>query len=88
VANGGGFPVYGRPAEVQAYLFELRDAPPEVLGQKDADRLVLGGATAYIALVQRDDRVLEVIRSLNPHAPIEELKGPGVSAESPVFRIN
>jgi 4-amino-4-deoxy-L-arabinose transferase-like glycosyltransferase len=88
VANGSGFPVYGRPAEVQAYLFELRDAPPEVLGSKDAPRLVLDGTTAIVALVQRDDRVLDVIRSLNPRAPIEELKGPGISPESPVFRIN
>jgi hypothetical protein len=88
VANGTGFPVYGRPAEVQAYLFELRDAPPEVLGPKDAAQLVLHGATAVVALVQRDDRVLDVIRSLNPGAPIEELEGPGLAHESPVFRIN
>jgi hypothetical protein len=88
VANGTGFPVHGRPAEVQAYLFELRDDPPEVLGPKDAPQLVLHGATAFVALVQRDDRVLEVIRSLNPGAPIEELEGAGLAPESPVFRIN
>jgi 4-amino-4-deoxy-L-arabinose transferase-like glycosyltransferase len=88
VANGTGFPVHGRPAEVEAYLFELRDVPPEVLGAKDAGQLVLHGATAFVALVQRDARVLEVIRSLNPGAPIEELDGPGLAPESPVFRIN
>ena len=88
VANGTGFLVYGRPAEVQAYLFELRDAPPEVLGPKDAGQLVLHGATAFVALVQRDDRVLEVIRTLNPGAPVEELAGAGLAPESPVYRIN
>jgi hypothetical protein len=59
-----------------------------VLGPKDAGQLVLHGGTAYVALVQRDDRVLDVIRALNPGAAIEELAGPGLVPESPVYRIN
>jgi hypothetical protein len=88
VANGSGFEVYGHPAEVQAYLFELRGVPTEVLGQKDAGRLAMGGRSAIVALVRRDDHVVEVIRSLNPGAAVRQVEAPGLSADSPVYRIN
>jgi 4-amino-4-deoxy-L-arabinose transferase-like glycosyltransferase len=88
VANGSGFEVYGRPAEVQAYLFELRGVPAEVLGSKDGQRLAMGGRTALVALVRRDDHVLEVIRTLNPGAAVRPIEDQGLSADSPVYRIN
>jgi len=88
VANGTGFPVHGHPAEVQSYMFELRAAPPVILGPKDAAALVLGGRPALVALVRRDDTILEVIRNLNPGATIEAVTAPGLSPDSPVYRIN
>jgi len=88
VANGTGFPVHGQPAEVQAYLFEMRAAPPVILGPKDAAALVLEGRPALVALVRRDDAILDVIRRLNPGATIEVVTAPGLSPDSPVYRIN
>lgn len=88
VANGRGFEVYGRPAEVQPYLWELRDRPPVILGPKDGGRLVLEGRPAMVALVRRDPQTLALIRSLNPGAAVEEVLLPGISPDSPVFRIH
>jgi 4-amino-4-deoxy-L-arabinose transferase-like glycosyltransferase len=88
LANGTGYPAYGHPAEVHAYLFEMRDAPPVVLGRQDAARIVLQGRPALLALVRRDERAIQVIQELNPGAPIRPVDGPGLSPESPVYRIN
>jgi 4-amino-4-deoxy-L-arabinose transferase-like glycosyltransferase len=88
LANGAGFPAYGLPAETQVYLFEMRDDPPVVLGPGDAARLALSGRPALVAFVYRDPRVLQVIQSLNPGATIRALEAPGLSSESPVYRIN
>ena len=88
VANGSGYPAYGYPVEAQAYLFEMRGRPPTLLGPKDASRLVLGGRPALVALIRKDDRVLDILRQLNPAAPIVEVKAPGLSPESPVYRVN
>lgn len=88
VANGSGYPAHGYPVEAQAYLFEMRARPPVLLGPRDAARLVLGGRPALIALIKKDDRVLDVLRQLNPSAPIVEVQAPGLSRESPVYRVN
>jgi 4-amino-4-deoxy-L-arabinose transferase-like glycosyltransferase len=88
LANGTGYPAYGYPAEVQAYLFEMRDAPPVVLGRGDASRIVLQGRPALLALVRRDERAIGIIEDLNPGAPIRRIEAPGLSPESPVYRIN
>lgn len=88
VANGDGFPAYGHPVETQVYLFELRAAPPEVLGPGDAARLVLAGRPAMVAFERRDDRALAILRQLNPGAAVAEIDGPGLAAEHPVFRVN
>lgn len=88
VANGTGYPHHGHPAEAEVYLFEMRDAPPILLGARDAARLVLEGRPALVALIRRDDQVLEVIRSLNPDAPVVTIEAAGLSPESPVYRIN
>ncbi len=88
VANGGGFPAYGHPVEAQVYLFEMRARPPALLGPKDTPRLVLNGKPALLALIQRDDRIVELIRRLNPGARVVEVEGGGVSPESPVYRVN
>ncbi len=88
VANGGGFPAYGHPVEAQVYLFEMRGRPPALLGPKDTPRLVLNGRPALVALIQRDDRIVELIRRLNPGASVVEVRGGGVSPESPVYRVN
>jgi 4-amino-4-deoxy-L-arabinose transferase-like glycosyltransferase len=87
VGNGGGAPAYGQPAEVWCYLWEMRGRPPLVLGPKDTPRLFLSGRPAYIALVRRDDRVLRLVRELNPGAIVEALSAPGLSAGSPVYRV-
>jgi len=88
VANGTGFDIYGRPAEVHAYLFEMRDHPPVVLGPRDGGRLVLEGRPAIVAFVRREAGTLALIETLNPGAPIRPVTGPGLSPESPVYRIN
>lgn len=88
VANGRGFDVYGHPAEVQPYLWELRDRPPAILGPKDGAQLVLEGRPGMVALVRRDPQTVALIRSLNPGAAIEEVQRPGLSPDSPVFRIH
>lgn len=88
IANGKGFPAYGHPAEVEPYLFEMRDSPPVIVGPKDGALLLLGGRTAYVALVQQDEAVLARIRELNPDAPLSKVDAPGVSPESPVYRVN
>lgn len=88
VANGTGYPHHGHPAEAEVYLFEMRSAPPILLGARDAARLQLEGRPALVALIRRDDQVLEVIRSLNPGAPVVAIAAPGLSPESPVYRIN
>lgn len=88
LANGGGYPAYGHPAETQAYLFEMRDAAPIVLGPGDAPRMVLRGRPALLAFVRRDERALQIIQDLNPGAPIRLIESPGLSPESPVYRIN
>lgn len=88
IANGKGYRVHGWPAEAACYRFELRDHPPVLLGSKDAARLALDGRTAYIAVIAADPTVLEVIRTLNPGAPVAEIHAPGVMPESPVYRVN
>ena len=88
VANGTGFPVNGHPVEAEPYLFELRDRPPVLVGPKDAARLVVSGHPALVALIKRDDRILEILKQLNPQAPIVEVRGPGLSPDSPVYRVN
>jgi 4-amino-4-deoxy-L-arabinose transferase-like glycosyltransferase len=88
VANGGGFPAYGHPVEAEVYLFEMRDRPPELLGPKDTPLLVLNGRPALVAFIQRDDRIVDLIRRLNPGRTIVELHDGGVSPESPVYRVN
>ena len=74
--------------EAQVYLFEMRDRPPAVLGPKDTPRLVLNGRPALVAFVQRDDRIVDLIRRLNPGATVTEVRDGGVSPESPVYRVN
>jgi hypothetical protein len=88
VANGTGYDIYGQPAEVHAYLFEMRDEPPIVLGPRDGGRLVLEGRPAIVAFVRREERILALIETLNPGAPILPVTGPGISPENPVYRIN
>jgi hypothetical protein len=88
VANGSGYEVHGWPAEAACYRFEMRASPAALLGPKDAGQLALGGRTAYIALIAADPKVLDVIRTLNPGAPLTEVRAPGVAPESPVYRVN
>jgi 4-amino-4-deoxy-L-arabinose transferase-like glycosyltransferase len=88
ITNGRGFDVYGYPAEVQPYLFEMRSSPPVLVGPKDAARLVLEGRPAVVGFIRKDDRVLGLLRDLNPGAPIQPVTAPGLSDESPVYRIN
>lgn len=88
VANGSGWPAYGRPAEAHPYMFEMRDAPPAVVLRDNVDRLALEGAPAYVALIRYSDSVLALIRQLNPGASIRPVDGPGLSPASPVYRIN
>lgn len=88
VANGTGFPAYGHPVEAEVYLFEMRDRPPAVLGPKDTPRLVLSGRPARVALIKRDDRIVGLMRALNPGATIVELQGGDLSPESPVYSVN
>jgi hypothetical protein len=88
VANGGGFPAYGYPVEAQVYLFDMRDRPPAILGPKDSARLILNGDPAVVALIRRDDRIVEILRRLNPGASVVEVQAPGVVPESPVYRVN
>ncbi|HEV8119392.1 MAG TPA: glycosyltransferase family 39 protein [Candidatus Polarisedimenticolia bacterium] len=87
VANGTGTRIHGWPAEVFPYLYEMRGSPPQLLGPKDADRLELKGGRAWVALVARDEHVIDLIRRLNPGARIRELEAPGLAPESPVFAI-
>jgi hypothetical protein len=88
VANGRGFDIHGYPAEVHTYLFEMRGRPPVVLGPRDAPRLVLDGRPAIVAFVRREESTLALIQSLNPGATITPVTGPGISPESPVYRVN
>ena len=88
VANGTGLAAYGRPAEAHPYMFEMRDAPPLVVLPDNADRLALKGAPAFIALIQRSDAVLALIGRLNPGAPVRPVGFPGLSPDSPVYRVN
>ena len=88
VANGTGARIHGWPAEAAVYRFEMRDAPPILLGPKDGARLALDGRPAYVALLAAEPRVLEVMRTLNPGAPITAIDAPGVVPESPVYRVN
>ena len=88
VANGSGLPAYGYPVEAQVYLFEMRDRPPTILGPHDAARLVLNGRPALVALIETDDRIVEILRRFNPGARIVEVQAEGVSPESPVYRVN
>jgi hypothetical protein len=87
VANGTGTRIHGWPAEVFPYLYEMRGSPPQLLGPRDAERLDLKGGHAWVALVVRDEHVLDLIRRLNPGARIRELEAPGLAPESPVFAI-
>jgi len=88
VANGNGFPAYGYPVEAQVYLWEMRDHPPTILGPKDAGRMVLGGHPALIALIAKDDRIVQIIRDLNPGATLTQARGEGLSEDSPVYRLH
>ena len=88
VANGTGSPAYGYPAEAQVYLFEMRDAPPIMVGPKDAALLILQGRPALVALIRSDDRVERALRELNPQASIRRIERPDLSPESPVYRID
>ena len=88
VANGSGFPAYGYPVEAQVYLWEMRDHPPVVLGPRDAARMVLEGRPALIALIVKDERIVQIIRDLNPGAPLSQVRGAGLSDDSPVYRVN
>src|SRR6266581_3203777 len=63
-------------------------AAPAVLGPKDTPRLVLNGRPALVAFIQRDDRIVDLIRRLNPGATVVEVRDGGVSPESPVYRVN
>jgi len=88
IANGTGLPAYGHPVEAQVYLFEMRERPPIVVGSGDARLLVLDGRKARVALIRRDDRVVDAIRRLNPGAKVEEMRGEGLSPDSPVFSVD
>jgi len=66
----------------------LRVRPLGVLGPKDTPRLVLNGRPALVAFIQRDDRIVDLIRRLNPGATVTEVRDGGVSPESPVYRVN
>ncbi len=88
LANGIGLKSHGQPAEAQPYLFEMRDDPPIVVGPREGNLLILQGRPALVALIRRDEQVLETIRLLNPGAPVVEVTSPGLSPESPVYRIN
>jgi 4-amino-4-deoxy-L-arabinose transferase-like glycosyltransferase len=88
VANGTGLRSHGQPAEAYPYLFEMRGRPPTLVGPRDAALLRLAGRTALVACIRRDERVLDTLRALNPGAPIDEVAAPGISPESPVYRIN
>jgi 4-amino-4-deoxy-L-arabinose transferase-like glycosyltransferase len=88
VANGVGYEAYGRPAEVHPFLFEMREAKPEILGPGDTVGVVLEGRPARIALIRRDRQVLGVIRLVNPGATIREIEAPGLSSETPVLSVN
>ena len=88
LANGTGLKSHGQPAEVWTYLFELRARPPVVIGPKDGQKLILLGRPALVAFVNRDDTILRSIQALNPGAPVREMAGPGLSPQSPVYRIN
>ena len=70
------------------YLWEMRGHPPAVLGPKDAARMVLSGRPALIALIVKDDRIVQIIRELNPAATLSQVRGPGLSDDSPVYRVN
>ncbi len=88
VANGSGLPAYGHPVETQAYLWEMRDHPPAILGAKDAGRLALQGRPALVALIAKDERIVRIIRDLNPGATLTQISGAGLSDDSPVYRVN
>lgn len=88
VANGRGFDIHGWPAEVHAYLFEMRDHPPILLGPRDAARMVLDGRPAMVAFVRSEESTLALIETLNPGASIRPVTGDGISPESPVYRVN
>jgi hypothetical protein len=66
----------------------MRSSPPVLVGPKDAARLVLEGRPAVVGFIRKDDRVLGLLRDLNPGAPIQPVTAPGLSDESPVYRIN
>lgn len=88
LTNGLGLRSHGQPAEVQVYLFEMRDRPPVLIGPRDGDRLVLGGRHALVAFVRRDDGALEALRRLNPGAPVTEIEAADLSPDSPVYQVN
>jgi hypothetical protein len=88
VANGTGWLAYGRPAEAHTYMFEMRDSPPTVVLRDNVDRLAVKGAPAYVALIRRSDTILALIRQLNPGASIRQVDFPGLTPDSPVYRIN
>jgi 4-amino-4-deoxy-L-arabinose transferase-like glycosyltransferase len=88
VANGRGFDIHGSPAEVHTFLFEMRGHEPVLLGPKDGARLVLQGRPAIVAFVRREENTLALIQSLNPGATIRTVTGPGISPDSPVYRVN
>jgi len=88
LTNGLGLRSHGQPAEVQVYLFEMRDRPPTLIGPRDADLLVLGGRRALVAFVRRDEGAVAAIRRLNPGASLAEITASDLSSESPVYQVN
>lgn len=88
LANGTGYPVKGHPAELQTFLWEMREAPPVILGPGDASRVRMHGRPALVAVLRADERLPDILRDLNPGAAVVAVQGPGLSAKAPVYRIS
>jgi len=66
----------------------MRQAPPIMVGPKDGALLILRGRPALVALIRSDEGIVRALRELNPGAPIRRVDGPGLSPDSPVYRVN